>query len=443
MRISTYRKAALCGLSLLLSACGLFSKDKVVLDGERVAVLQESSVHTPDFTPGSIKIKLPKPYKNNRWSQNGGNSIHLMGHVAAADNIQEIWSSGFGEGNSKRDYLLAVPAIAYDVVFTIDAEATVSAFRLDDGREIWSKELTPVNEDEYSVSMKGAGIAVYDKKVFVTTGFGSVIALDMKTGDEIWRYEASSPIRIAPTANDNKVFVQTIENNLIALNASNGKEIWNYKTSTENTTVVGGASPAFDPRQDVVVAAFSNGEVRAIKGSTGSTLWGDILTAKRRTNTLTNINGIKANPIIDGDTVFVMGHNNIMVATDLKTGNRLWEKEIGGSSQPWVAGKYLFVMSNDFELMALEKTSGKIIWNTSIPVTKDEDDRAGIFAKGPVLAGDRLLVTSSNGYVFAVSPYTGKVMNYITLPEGADIAPIVVNGVIVFTTNDADIIAYK
>ncbi len=443
MRNSIYKKAVVCTLCVLLSACGLFSKEKPLLDGERVAVLQQTALHAPDFEKGAIKIKLPKPYNNNRWSQNGGNSIHLMGHVAAADNIKEIWSSGFGEGNSKRDYLLAVPAIAYDVVFTIDAEATVTAFRLDNGKKIWEKELLPVNEDEYSVSMKGAGVAVYDKKVFVTTGFGSVIALDMKTGDEIWRYEASSPIRIAPTANDNKVFVQTIDNNLIALSSVDGKEIWNYKTSTENTTLVGGASPAFDPRQDVVVAAFSNGEIRAIKGSTGSTLWGDVLVAKRRTNTLTNINGIKANPIIDGDTVFVMGHNDIMVATDLKTGNRLWEKEIGGASQPWIAGKYLFVLSNDFELLALEKTTGKIIWNTAIPVTKDEDDRAGIFAKGPILAGDRLLVTSSNGYVFAVSPYTGEIMTYITLPEGADIAPIVVNGVIVFTTNDADIIAYK
>lgn len=443
MKYKNYQRIALCGLIMLLSACGLFSKDKVQLDGERVAVLKESKMLAPDVEPNQLKITLPKPYANSKWTQEGGNAQHLMGHLKADSKLKKLWDSGFGEGNSKRDYLLAAPVMAYGVVFTIDADAKVKAFRLDSGDEIWSKRVKPLNRDEKTVSMKGAGLAEFDKKIFVTTGFGGVFALDMKNGQQVWRFDNPSPIRIAPTVAAGKVFVQTIENTLICLDAANGQELWRYKTATESTTLVGGASPAYDPEQDVVIAAFSNGELRAIKASTGSSLWGDFLVSHRRTNSLASINGIKANPVIDGEIVYALGHSNILVAIDLRTGNRLWEREIGGINQPWVAGKFMYVLDNDFNLIALEKLSGKIIWNTNIPATKDEDDRAGLFARGPVLAGNRLLVGSSNGYVFAVSPYNGKIIGYISLADGIEVSPVIADGITIFTTNDADIVAYK
>lgn len=443
MKYKNYQRIALCGLIMLLSACGLFSKDKVQLDGERVAVLKESKMLAPDVEPNQLKITLPKPYANSKWTQEGGNAQHLMGHLKADSKLKKLWDSGFGEGNSKRDYLLAAPVMAYGVVFTIDADAKVKAFRLDSGDEIWSKRVKPLNRDEKTVSMKGAGLAEFDKKIFVTTGFGGVFALDMKNGQQVWRFDNPSPIRIAPTVAAGKVFVQTIENTLICLDAANGQELWRYKTATESTTLVGGASPAYDPEQDVVIAAFSNGELRAIKASTGSSLWGDFLVSHRRTNSLASINGIKANPVIDDEIVYALGHSNILVAIDLRTGNRLWEREIGGINQPWVAGKFMYVLDNDFNLIALEKLSGKIIWNTNIPATKDEDDRAGLFARGPVLAGNRLLVGSSNGYVFAVSPYNGKIIGYISLADGIEVSPVIADGITIFTTNDADIVAYK
>lgn len=443
MKSKNYQRGALLAVVALLSACGMFGKDKLQLDGERIAVLKESKMLAPDYEPNQIKISLPKPYTNKEWSQEGGNSQHVMGHLLADSKLNKMWSSGFGEGNSKRDYLLAAPVVAYQVVFTIDADAKVRAFRLDDGDEIWAKRVKPLNKDERSVSMKGAGLAHFDKKIYATTGFGSVFALDMKTGQQIWRFDDAAPIRIAPTVAKGKVFVQTIENTLICLDAYNGKELWRYKTTTENTTLVGGASPAYSPEQDVVIAAFSNGELRAIKASTGSSLWGDLLISRRRTNSLASINGIKANPVIDGDVVYALGHSNILVAIDLRTGNRIWEREIGGINQPWIAGKFMYVLDSEFNLIALEKSSGKIVWNTAIPVTKDEDNRAGIFAKGPILAGNRLLVGSSNGYVFAVSPYNGKILGYISLSDGVEVSPVIADGITVFTTNDADIVAYK
>lgn len=443
MRGMMLPKLATAAACVLLASCGLFSKDKIQLDGERISVLDTDTKLRPDYPEGRFKVVLPRPHLNKSWTQSGGNSVHRMEHLETGNKLKGFWESNFGTGNSRRDYLIAEPVIAYKVVFAIDADATVSAYRLDDGERIWKRRLKPLLKEDKSTALKGAGLAEYNKKIYATTGFGGVFALDMTSGKKIWFYNAGMPIRIAPTIANNRLLVQTIDNTLISLNATTGQEEWRYKSAMEQTTLVGGASPAYDPAQDLIVAAFSNGELRAFKGTTGSPLWSDWLAAHARTNSLANINSIKANPVINGDMVFAVGHNDILVAIDVRTGARVWERDIGSTNQPWAAGKMLFVLSNTNDLIALEAASGKIVWSTKIPLGTSSDDKAGVFLSGPVLADNRLLVATSSGYAFAVSPYTGKIMSFVALDDGVEVSPVVADGITILTTNDADLVAYK
>ena len=136
-------KNTICaGLILALGACGLFADEKIKLEGERLSVLSGSSKLQPDYPEGKVKIKLPEPVRNPRWSQEGGNSEHVMGHLSAASRLKKFWDAGFGEGSSKRDMLIAKPIIAHRVVFAIDADAIVTARRLDSGDKIWKKRQT-------------------------------------------------------------------------------------------------------------------------------------------------------------------------------------------------------------------------------------------------------------------------------------------------------------
>ncbi len=437
-------KTLTIGLACSLTAgCGLFSDDYLVIEGDRIAVLEGESILQPDFQPGSVKIVLPEPKTNIAWEQSGGNAMHDMEHPNSADMIQEIWSSSFGEGASKRDFLIAAPVIKHKVAFVIDADAVVSAYRMDNGDKIWESKLKPINKSDKASSLKGAGLAVFGKKVFATTGFGEVFALDMITGKKLWFYDGNMPIRIAPTVSEKYVFAQTIDNSLIALDANNGNKLWEYRSAQEVTTLVGGASPAYDEALDTVVAAFSNGELRAIKASTGTPLWSVLMVSRKRLNSLSSINAIKANPVINDGVVYAVGNNHIMMAIDLRTGMPLWEREINGTNQPWVAGKTIFVLTNDAELLAIEKASGKIIWATKMPLGQDPKEISGTYVAGPVLTGHRLIVTTSKGYAFAVSPYSGKILGFIDLDEEVSLAPVVAYDTVLFTTDDAELIAYK
>lgn len=443
MHCKYYRSVAACAIVLLVSGCGLFGKKPLDIDGERIDVIREDTSLAPDYATGEVKIKLPAPYVNNKWTQNGDNSMHLIGHLEAKTKLKKLWSKSFGKGSSKRDYLIASPIAAYGAVFAVDAEGIVTARRQDNGKQIWKKRLKSRNKEERGIALKGAGLAEFNKKIYATTGFGSVFCLNMTDGKEIWRQDLDMPIRIAPSINAGRILVQSFDNTLTALDADNGSILWKNQTESEATTLVGGATPAYSPENDVVIAAFSNGELQAYKASTGTPLWTDLLVSHKRTNSLAQISAIKANPVIDGGKVFAIGYNSVLTAIDLRTGSRIWERETGGTNQPWVAGNYLYVLTNDFDLLALDKNDGKIIWNTTIPKGDDSDAKNGVFGSGPVLVSDRLLVATSNGYIFSVSPYTGEILGYVSADEGIELAPIVVDGMAIFTTNDAELIAYK
>ena len=432
-----------CLFVCMVAGCSLFKDDKPVAEGERIAVLNNETIVKPDVAPDQVKIVLPQPHKNTEWTQRGGHASHLVGHLESENSLKGFWESSFGKGSSKRDFLITTPVIADKTAFMIDAEGKVSAKHLDSGETIWERKVKPEDSGDKNIAIKGAGIAVAYDKVYVTTGFGGVFALDMKTGTPVWFFGADNPIRIAPTVDGNMVFIQTIANKLIALDASTGNELWHYASESEGTTMVGGASPAFDVEQDLLIAAFSNGELRAFKASTGSPLWVDWLYSNRKSTPLASINTIRANPVIAGNAVFAAGQSNLLTAIDIRTGNRVWQRDLTLVDQPWISGNYLFAVANNSDLIAMENATGRILWSTKIPLGAEDDDKTGAFISGPILIDNRLLVTTSTGYAFAVSPYTGKIMSYVNLETPIETAPIVADGIVLLTTSNAEVYAYQ
>ena len=56
---------------------------------------------------------------------------------------------------------------------------------------------------------------------------------------------------------------------------------------------------------------------------------------------------------------------------------------------------------------------------------------------------DRLVLASSHGFALAVSPYTGRVLGRMSLPDAAAAAPIVANETLYFLTDEAEVVALR
>ncbi|NFV80233.1 PQQ-binding-like beta-propeller repeat protein [Magnetospirillum aberrantis] len=434
------RRLALGMVAVLgLSACSSWMGDNAAppLPGKRISVLSREKALEPEVK--DAEIKLPPPEPNSEWPQAGGFANHAMHHMEVGDRLERQWRTGIGEGAGKRARLLAQPVVAEGLAFTMDAEASVRAINANTGDVVWDLDLTPDDEDSTFAS---GGVAYEDGLLFATTGFAQVVAIEAKTGKVVWRQSLSGPMRGAPTVRAGRVFVVTVDNQTHCLAAEDGAVLWTHQGISEGASLLAGTSPAVDG--NVVVVPYSSGELFALRIDNGSVLWQDQLTTLRRTDNVATLSDIRGRPIIDRGRVYAIGHADMLVAIDLRTGRRLWEREVGGIQSPWVAGDYLFLVTNSNEALAVEAKTGRLLWVTQLRIWEDEEDKEGrVIWAGPVLASDRLIVGSSDGYLVALSPYTGEVLGKVSVSDGVTIQPAVANGTLYFVTNDADLVAYR
>jgi len=428
--------------AILFAGLGLLScGNKEIPQGTRITVLPMQNDELKIVTTKNSAIRLPAATTNHNWSQSGGNSEHLRGNLSINFPLKQIWKQRFGKAAGKRDIVLSEPVVYNNIVYTLDANTAISAFSLTDGKQLWQKKLLSKDKSRRKISLKAIGLAVSNNKIVATTGFGEVFALDTKNGSQIWHFDAKTPIRIAPTITSERVFVQTIDNKLFALNLSDGEKVWDYEVLQEDTTLLGGASPAFDIRYDILVAAFSNGELQAFKASTGSPLWSTILVSNRYAATSSPINAVKSNPVISGDLVFAAGNNKVFAAIDAKTGEKVWELPISANTQPVVSGNYMFVISEENVLYAIEKENGTVLWKTKLNPSDDPKETA--VALNPLLLDGKVVTTFTNGTVIQVEATSGEIIKKSSLEEAVYVAPIVVEKKLIFTTAGAELIVFE
>jgi len=436
-----WKVTLVAGLAMLASGgCAWFGDvEPQPLPGERLSILTHAQTIEPDPDLAKTEILLPPPSANPDWPQAGGYANHAMHHIAVGDALNKAWSVDIGTGADKEERFVAPPIVADGLVYAMDAKTRVSAYKVENGDDVWAVDLTPDEEDEGHIS---GGLAFEGGRVFVTTGFAQVVALEAKTGKEIWRRNLDGPMRAAPTVRGGRVFVITLENKLYALNAATGDTLWNFAGTVEIATLLGGASPAAD--DEIVVAPFSSGDLVALRVESGRMLWADSLISVRRTDSVSTLSQIRGRPIIDRGRVFAVSHGDMMAAIDLRTGQRVWDKTISSLESPWVAGDHLFVLTSDWELVCLSRTSGRVFWVRPLPRFEDEEDKEDpIIWTGPILAGDRLIVAGSHGEALAVSPYDGRILGRQELPDGVSVAPIVAGGTVYVLTDDATLVALR
>jgi outer membrane protein assembly factor BamB len=433
--------AAATLVAATLSGCSWFEKKKTPLVGERIAVFSDRREIEPDKDAASIGVTLPAPVVNESWPQSGGFPNHDMQHLEIGASPQVIWTADVGAGSGSERILTAPPVVAEGKVFAKDAESTVSAFDANTGARIWSVTLKPADKvrdtDEF-----GGGVAYYGGRLFVTTGFAGVFCLDVNDGHEIWNSIASAPIRGAPLVFDDRVFSISIDNKLHAMAAIDGSDLWSFTGLQEVAGYVGGNSAA--GAADVIVAPFSSGELVELRTENGRTAWNESLVGPRReSRAFGNLSDIRGRPVIDRDLVLAMGSGGTVAAIDLRSGQRIWERNVGGSQTPWVAGRFLFIVTSSADVAALERNTGKVKWVTPLTQYADEKRKEPIQWAGPVLASDRLLIGGSTGELLALSPYTGEVIGRIDMREPMRLAPVIANRTIYILTDSGRLIALR
>lgn len=375
-------------------------------------------------------ISLPKQTSNAAWTHRIGSPATRTAHPALAAQLTGVqWSSKIGEGDSRRHRITADPVVADGRVFAMDSKSKVSALSLS-GEPLWSVDLTPARDRESDAG--GGGLAYGDGKLIVSSGFGSVRALDPVSGAEIWAQDLNASTTGTPSISRGLVYVVSGDNVAWAIDSDTGRVAWQLDGFSEAgnvSNVSGGPAPAVG--EDLVVFAFGSGDMQAAFRKGGLRRWDAAVAGQRRGVAASTVSDITGDPVIDGAVVYAGSHSGRIVAVNVESGARLWTAKDGALGPVWPAVGSLFAVTDRNELVRLDAETGTRIWGTKLPffVREDRRRRSEIVAHyGPVIAGGRVLVASNDGLVRSFDPATGAQVSAVEIPDGASTNPVVAGG---------------
>lgn len=412
---------------------------KEFVTGKRVSIMTESEALKPDEKIAATTVRLPQPVLQPEWPQPGGNATNVLHHVQAKADLKKIWKTSIGGWRSGTGRITASPIVADGKVFALDAKARVSAIDAKTGKKIWQISMAP--EGEKGAAGFGGGLSYDMDRLFVSNGFGHILALDPDTGEEIWKREFGVPFHFAPTVAAGRVFVTTVDNQLHAVSSFDGASLWSHRGITEAAGILSDTNPAV--AGDLVIAPFSSGEVTALRVQNGRQAWTDQLVKSGRQTAISNISSIAGRPAVDSGQIIAVSHSGRLVAIDMRAGERIWTRNIGGTQTPWISGEYVYVVTSDAQMICLTRREGRIRWVAKLEQFEDRGGDKRVHWNGPVLAGNQLVAFSSHGRFVVLSPYTGAVLQAGKSSGGVNTNPIVADGIFYVLNEDAEIVAFE
>ena len=386
-------------------------------------------------------LRLPSPQPVPAWTHQGGNAQHIAAHAELPSELTLSWSRRIGVGDGKRHQISAAPVAQGGQVYTLDSQSMVTA--LDEtGTILWQRELGKSFDALKDAS--GGGLAVGGTQLFVTTGFGTVVALDTASGAELWTQDLASYGGASPTVYGDLLYIAARDGAAWAIDTSNGRIKWQVAGPTVAASHTGGPGPAVSEKY--AVFPFGTGDVLASFRKGGLRSWSSGLSGARLGLASTQVRDLTGQPVIEGSSVYLASSAGRMAAVDLNTGLRIWTAKQGSQGHILVAGGAVFAVSDAGNLIRLSKDDGALIWSTPLPkfTKKSVKSRAKIHAHyGPILAGGRLILVSSDGLIRQFNPADGTLITTVDLPSGAASAPIVVNGTLYVLNTKGDLLAFR
>ena len=160
----------------------------------------------------------------------------------------------------------------------------ITRANVSDLKGVWHIQLESATDAKYSGE---AQPIVHDGVAYVSTGESDVFALDVETGETIWKYEGNLEDEISTVCcgwtsrgvaiGDGRVYLGKLDGKLVALDASSGEEVWSADVGDwRNGETITNAALYYD---GLVVTGLSGGEfgirgrVTAYDAETGKEAW--------------------------------------------------------------------------------------------------------------------------------------------------------------------------
>lgn len=276
----------------------------------------------------------------------------------------------------------------------------------------------------------GTGMAYYDKLLITANTAGQVIALNINTGERVWRFATKGKVYSTPAVWKDIVVVGSSDHFIYGVNARTGALLWELKTAK---AVLG--SPVID--RGIAYIGGSDGTFRAVEVKSGKVKW-----------VFDKVKGyVSTLPTIAADKVIFGSWGNGFYALNKYSGALEWEWNNGHANRmfsaaacyPVVSNERVFIVAPDRYMTALDLETGKVIWR------EKKDPFRVRESMGVSKDGKTIYVKTMDGELLGISPYDNTMQivwkSKLQLPYELSPSALVSNGNYVFVPSHSGLVS--
>ncbi len=341
----------------------------------------KTTVGSGDATPALVGNKLYV------FTRQGDEEVTLC---LNAGNGKELWKDKYAAqavtGAARRHPgPRSSPTVANGKVVTMGVGGIVSCLDAATGKVVWRKDPFPKVVPKFFTAMSPI---IVDGMVIAHPGGqgnGAIIAYDLATGDERWRWVDEGPDYGSPallTVAGTKQIAMPTEKSVVGIGVANGKLLWQLPSMPQRMAY-NAATPIVDG-QTVIYAAKGRG-TKAVKiekkgdGFTIKELWSNAEL------------GVQFNtPVLKDGLLFGLSDSGNLFCINAKSGQTAWtdttQRGRGGFGAIVSAGSCLLVLANDSELIVYKPSDKEYS-----EITRYKVAETPTYAH-PIISGNRVFV---------------------------------------------------
>jgi outer membrane protein assembly factor BamB len=292
----------------------------------------------------------------------------------------------------------------------------VYAINISNGSEKWRYPAEPNNQVSFY-----ANPAISPDGQLIVGGYNNVLySLNPENGQLNWEFTGAQRKYVAgPLAVEQGIFAPNADMALYALGVD-GSLRWSFKTEGENW-----AQPTTDPACQCIYLTSMDHRVYALEPADGSLLW--------KTDDLGG--AIVGTPTLSDEGILYIGtFGSKLLALDSRNGSIIWESPTEGWiwSGPALSGGRLYVGDLDGNFYAFNAADGQEIWRLN------SDQLDGSISGTPLVIEDRIYVTSELGTLYTLDTSGKEFLPPQTFEGKLYSAPVLAGDKILVTSNQAD-----
>lgn len=184
------------------------------------------------------------------------------------------------------------------------------------------------------------GLVISQDKVYLSCSDSKIYALDAATGDPVWSFETGDKIWSTPAIDEDTIYVTSFDKRLYALNAGDGSKKWDFEIGATSVTT----------------------------------------------------------PLVYENTVYIGSFDRYFYAVDAATGRLKWRSEVEGGKWFWAKAvaydNVIYAPNLDGKVYILNAENGSQVAGAV--------DLGGLLSSDPVVVGDKVIIATEEGKVYAL-----------------------------------------